>query len=444
MDGLEDRRKIIMAARPYFTGNYGSALARVDTRPIIEAGQAQGAMYAQAGKDIGGMIKEYGLNKQKREEMTNEVESAIKLNPDYLTRMTSTGIEADDKKAQTRIDKLAKGDLKLSELKGLAGELAMMEKQDLKEQAEQTRLLAQRSALLNQQLTSENIAGKKRERKAAGEKDVFRDNYFTGLNKDLDEALDFQKSDPNATLEPYFAKLVANQNMVRNKQGDLSFYQSDPTEDELKKIEKASANLGLTKTKQDIELGQIDIGQKKVESKGGKYFTIDDVSAELARLADEGTTANAVRHKSGKGFTLTNVQAVKKQKLTEFDPTNHPGIYSDINNNLYKKDKNGNPVSLGGDKTAQAQGQRLDFLRIKQRQVNDGYLIYKENGELVVKNDYLPDGEPDENTDPNDLYYVYDGEYRKYNQDEEDLINDVEILTELIGSELDFDLDVTP
>ncbi len=62
-------------ARPYFTGNYGSALARVDTRPIIEAGRAQGQMYAQMGKDIGGMIKEYGLNKVKRAKLTGEIEA---------------------------------------------------------------------------------------------------------------------------------------------------------------------------------------------------------------------------------------------------------------------------------------------------------------------------------------------------------------------------------
>ena len=54
-------------ARPYFTGDYGAHLARVDTRPIIEAGKAQGQIYAQMGKDIGGMIKEYGLNKEKRD-----------------------------------------------------------------------------------------------------------------------------------------------------------------------------------------------------------------------------------------------------------------------------------------------------------------------------------------------------------------------------------------
>lgn len=418
-------------AQPFFRGNYGSALGRVDTRPIIEAGRAQGQMYAQAGKDIGGMIKEYGLNKQKREEMTNEIESAIKLNPDYLTRMTSTGIEADDKKAQTRIDKLAKGDLKLSELKGLAGELAMMEKQDLKAQAEQTRLLAQRTALLNQKLTEENIAGKQRERQEAGKKDAFRDNYFTGLNKDLDEALDLLKSDPNAKLEPKFAKLVANQNMVRNKQGDLSFYQSDPTEDERKKIETESAKLGLTKTGQDIQLGEIEIGEKKTELQGGKYATIDELSEELARLADKGTTARAVRNKSG-GFDIANVQAVRKQNLTEFDPVKHPGIYADMNGGLYKMDKKGEPVSIGGDKTAQREGQRLDFLRLKENDIENTYKFYKQNGELVEKNDYLSDGVPDDDTDPNDLYYKYKDEYIRYNQDQEDLIENVQMLKDRI------------
>lgn len=57
-----------MARKPFFSGNYGSALARVDTRPIIEAGRAQGQMYANMGKLIGNTIEQYQLNKQKRDE----------------------------------------------------------------------------------------------------------------------------------------------------------------------------------------------------------------------------------------------------------------------------------------------------------------------------------------------------------------------------------------
>ena len=53
-------------AKPFFSGNYGSALARVDTRPIMEAGRAQGQMFANMGQQIGGMIQQYGLNKEKQ------------------------------------------------------------------------------------------------------------------------------------------------------------------------------------------------------------------------------------------------------------------------------------------------------------------------------------------------------------------------------------------
>ena len=53
-------------AKPFFTGDYGSALARVDTRPIVEAGRAQGQMFANLGSQIGGAIEKYGLNKEKQ------------------------------------------------------------------------------------------------------------------------------------------------------------------------------------------------------------------------------------------------------------------------------------------------------------------------------------------------------------------------------------------
>ena len=89
MDGLEDRRKIIMA-QPFFRGNYGSALGRVDTRPIIEAGRAQGQMFANLGGQIGNMIQQYGLNKQKREEAEAVFQAdfgRVMQNPEQLASM---------------------------------------------------------------------------------------------------------------------------------------------------------------------------------------------------------------------------------------------------------------------------------------------------------------------------------------------------------------------
>tara|TARA_B100000214_G_scaffold121526_1_gene86094 strand:+ start:6928 stop:8061 length:1134 start_codon:yes stop_codon:yes gene_type:complete len=77
-------------AQPFFRGNYGSALGRVDTRPIIEAGRAQGQMFANLGGQIGNMIQQYGLNKQKREEAEAVFQAdfgRVMQNPEQLASM---------------------------------------------------------------------------------------------------------------------------------------------------------------------------------------------------------------------------------------------------------------------------------------------------------------------------------------------------------------------
>jgi hypothetical protein len=78
-------------AQPFFRGNYGSALGRVDTRPIIEAGRAQGQMFAQAGAQIGNMIQQYGLNKQKRDKaeaaFQGDFGRVMQDNPEQLAEM---------------------------------------------------------------------------------------------------------------------------------------------------------------------------------------------------------------------------------------------------------------------------------------------------------------------------------------------------------------------
>ena len=75
----------------FFRGNYGSALGRVDTRPIIEAGRAQGQMFAQAGAQIGNMIQQYGLNKQKRDKaeaaFQGDFGRVMQDNPEQLAEM---------------------------------------------------------------------------------------------------------------------------------------------------------------------------------------------------------------------------------------------------------------------------------------------------------------------------------------------------------------------
>ena len=113
-----------MARQPYFSGNYGSALGQIDTRPIMQGAAAQAAMYQGLGQNIGGAIEKYQLNKVKRAKLTGDIEAYLKENPDYINESTMTGDEAADKKNMTQFEKFAAGDLNMAGLEGLAGKLA--------------------------------------------------------------------------------------------------------------------------------------------------------------------------------------------------------------------------------------------------------------------------------------------------------------------------------
>ena len=129
-------------ATPFFKGNYGSALARVDTRPIIEAGKAQGQMFANLGGQIGGMIKEYGLNKQKRAKLTGEIEAYYEQNPEALSQIGMSGDEAQDKKDFTEREKFVRGDMSMAQLEGYAGKLARGEVLRSKKLQDESRMIA--------------------------------------------------------------------------------------------------------------------------------------------------------------------------------------------------------------------------------------------------------------------------------------------------------------
>lgn len=66
-----------MARRPFFSGNYGSALGSTANAAnlIARAGQQQGQMFANMGAQIGGMIQQYGLNKEKQKKNEGFIKS---------------------------------------------------------------------------------------------------------------------------------------------------------------------------------------------------------------------------------------------------------------------------------------------------------------------------------------------------------------------------------
>jgi hypothetical protein len=81
-----------MARRPFFSGNYGSALAQIDTRPIMQGAAAQAAAYQNLGANIGGAIEKYQLNKEKREQSeaaaTGTIQSMMQNNPQALQSLS--------------------------------------------------------------------------------------------------------------------------------------------------------------------------------------------------------------------------------------------------------------------------------------------------------------------------------------------------------------------
>ena len=68
-----------MARRPFFSGNYGSALGSTANAAniIARAGEQQGQRLANMGAQIGGMIQQYGLNKEKQKKADARIKSAL-------------------------------------------------------------------------------------------------------------------------------------------------------------------------------------------------------------------------------------------------------------------------------------------------------------------------------------------------------------------------------
>ena len=121
-----------MARRPFFSGNYGSALAQIDTRPIMQGAAAQAAMYQGLGQNIGGAIEKYGLNKQRRNKLSTQLEGRLQgpRGAALIQSLTSSGNEEFDKGNQTLIEKVLSGDAKIAELERLSGITSTLVEED--------------------------------------------------------------------------------------------------------------------------------------------------------------------------------------------------------------------------------------------------------------------------------------------------------------------------
>mgnify|MGYP005673692063 FL=1 len=115
-----------MARQPFFSGNYGSALGSTANAAnlIARAGETQGRMFANMGAQIGGMIQQYGLNKEKRNKLQATLEGQLSADPSIVQQLTMTGDEEYDKKNLKLFDKVQSGDASIADLERANGLLA--------------------------------------------------------------------------------------------------------------------------------------------------------------------------------------------------------------------------------------------------------------------------------------------------------------------------------
>ena len=403
-------------AKPFFSGDYGSALARVDTRPIVEAGRAQGQMYANMGKQIGGMIKQYGLNKEKRAELTGEIEAML---PQYMDSFTGTGNEVDDKKNFQRLEKFSKGDMSMADLKGLAGELAMKDKVE-------ARNFARETSEVNKKLLEQKFQTNETANKIAADNKRMKDQAFTGLLARADEIKssvdsgDVQYDD----LFPTSKRLYNDYNLIKNQQANPFEYAYSTDAESQAELDKLEAE----KLKGDIKGQELELTEKTKEAAKMPEFNDRDSAVESVKDLPQGVSASFKKFKDGFDVEL-------QYKAKEFtDIPSVPGFpnYKIVGGYVYEADpKTKKLTKLGsenfGEKSELLQ-KTIESLTTKDL---DQYSLAKFRGEQNEDNDY-------DVVDPasGDTFVI------PFNQDLESRLIYLEGLRNQLKTQIDLDLTI--
>ena len=322
-----------MARRPYFSGNYGSALGSTANAAnlIARAGEVQGQMYANLGQQIGCAIEKYQLNKEKRAKLTDKIENRLRLDPSIAQRLTMTGDEDYDKKNTTYMEKLSQGELGLKGLESLDSAMATIKEVDLQKQ--QDRMTALNNKLLEERLlTSEEARKASKELSDLKKLDAERkESTYKAYDRQLD---DLQNRILNgAKYEDFSAQdrlILGNSAGITNRTLDLNELIYDPSKD----LDFQTALQEFENIKKQGKKSELEISEKETEMARTPDFT--DRESALASTSDlpEGVSADIKRFKDG-----FNVEY--KYKAKEFtDIPSVPGYpnYKKVGGFLYEAD----------------------------------------------------------------------------------------------------------
>ena len=416
-----------MARRPFFSGNYGSALGSTANAAnlIARAGEAQGRMFQQMGAQIGGMIQQYGLNKEKQKENKATIKSASGI----LERMKKLDPE-NEPQYLMQIEQLNNEDMGLS----MRAKLADKTLQGL---SITSQLQGQ---MMDQKFAAERIKASEDARKANEELSKIKnreaqrtENTYKAYERQLD---DLQNRILNgAKYEDFSVQdrlILGNSAGITNRTLPLEELIYDPSKDldfataqqEFENIKKQGK-----KTDQDIEMGKLELGEKKTEIARTPDFT--DRNSALASISDlpEGVSADVKKYKNG-----FNVEY--KYKAKEFtDIPSVPGFpsYKIVGGYVYEGDPRTKKLTkLGsenfGEKSELLQ-KAIDSLTTKDV---EQYGLAKFRGVQNDDNDY-------EVEDPASGETIV----VPFNQDLENRLIYLDGLRNKLQTQLDVDLDLT-
>ena len=132
-----------MARQPYFTGNYGSALAQIDTRPIMQGAAAQAAAYQGIGQNIAGAIEKYQLNKEKRERNEAAAIGTISGMPPQMLQALSANPET--AKLMERIQGANASPKDFDKFNAMSAAYTVAQKSNLEQESARAKTAAQKS-----------------------------------------------------------------------------------------------------------------------------------------------------------------------------------------------------------------------------------------------------------------------------------------------------------
>ena len=147
-----------MARQPYFSGNYGSALGQIDTRPIMQGAAAQAAMYQNLGANIGGAIEKYQLNKEKNQELDGQIEGTLAGMKDVDSFDFEIELQ-NNSEMRKLFEKQAKGETGQAEKAKLAGYLSSRSKQQDLQRLRESQDVATQLKQQNLELAQKTQAG---------------------------------------------------------------------------------------------------------------------------------------------------------------------------------------------------------------------------------------------------------------------------------------------